>query len=72
VTLSGLAETKAGDSDEEEVTAVLTAVGIEATAVKKVRRVGRVPATIGPVPRAVVVQFHKFTLWRRLSITESG
>jgi hypothetical protein len=59
VVLSGLAETKAGDSDEKEVTAVLAAIGIEATTVKKVRRVGRVPATTETNrPRAVVVQFH--------------
>jgi hypothetical protein len=61
VVLSGLAETKAGESDEEEVTAVLAAIGIEATTVKHVKRVGRVPATTGPNrPCAVVVQFHNW------------
>jgi hypothetical protein len=56
VVLSGLAETKAGDSDEKEVTAVLAPIGIEATAVKNVRRVGRVPAiTETNRPRALVV-----------------
>jgi hypothetical protein len=72
VTLSELAETKAGDSDEEEVTAVLAAIGLELTSVKNVRRVGRVPATAG-ISRArnVVVQRHGTSVVETTSITES-
>jgi hypothetical protein len=41
VILTGLAESKAGESDEDAVTDVLAAVGIEATAVKKDRQSAR-------------------------------
>jgi hypothetical protein len=38
----------------------LAAIGIEATTVKHVKRVGRVPATTETNrPRSVVVQFHR-------------
>jgi hypothetical protein len=43
VTINGLAEPVAGVSDEEEVKAIFTAIGVKAEDVKKIRRVGRIP-----------------------------
>jgi hypothetical protein len=69
VVLSGLAETKAGDSDEKEVTAVLAAIGIEAKTVKNARRVGRVPAiTETNRPALSSFNFMNAALWGRLSL----